>query len=106
MSNTKKRKEAQAEEFQLFSERVVFNITPLLLMSHAKMSYEEQIEDDRDRLEEAIDYISGYSVPVGSENKLKELIKKVKILLKKNSFEENEALQKQVVQTLEQKLNK
>lgn len=103
MSNTKKTKETQPEEFQTFSNGVVFHITPLLLMSRAKLRHEEQIENDRIRLEKAIHYISEYSGTVGSENQLEELITMVEKLLKKNSFKENEELQKKVVQTLQNK---
>ena len=84
--------------FEKFSSTVVFKITPILDVMYANLGGQEYKEMDQERLESAIKYIRGYKGEVGDMVKL---IKRVKILLKKNSHEDNSTLQKEVVKALQ-----
>jgi len=72
---------------------VVFKITPILDVKYANLGDQAYKEMDQERLEDAIEYIRGYTDTIGD---IVNLIKRVKKLLKKNSHKDNSPLQKKV----------
>ena len=68
--------------FEEFSRMVVFKITPILDVKYANLGDQAYKEMDQERLEDAIEYIRGYTDTIGD---IVNLIKRVKKLLKKKN---------------------